>query len=191
VVLFAARRGAATTSRPLRAATAASTTSRCSQRQGEPVFQIGALRRALVACACCSVSKALGQPFRAFCLRTRRWAPTKSSAVEDHLGGLFLSSRIEHRFVYGNSWILVRFRPLLGAASSGTRPWPLRHPASRTGRGTVGRRRVRVRVHSTLVLSRVGRDKTEPHLTQEESGPSSDPRTPRPCCSMKQKRRLR
>ena len=93
--------------------------------------------------------------------------------------GLFLSSRIEHRFVYGNRWLSVRFRPLLGAASSGTRPWPLRHPASRTGRGTVGRRRVRVRVHSTLVLSRVGKDKSEPHLTQGESGPSSDPRTPR------------
>ena len=85
-VLFAARRGAAMASRPLRAATAASTTSRCSQRKGgRAVFQIGALRRGSAgACACCSVSKALGQPLRAACLRTRRWAPTKSSAVEDH-----------------------------------------------------------------------------------------------------------
>ena len=41
-----------------------------SQRQESSFsIQIGALRRALVACACCSVSKALGQPFRAFCLR--------------------------------------------------------------------------------------------------------------------------
>ena len=52
-------------SRPLRAATAASTTSRCSQRQ-ESSFSNRSSLRALVACACCSVSKALGQPFRAF-----------------------------------------------------------------------------------------------------------------------------
>ena len=167
-------------SRPLRAVTAASTTSRLAlslKGRESTVFQIGALRRALVACAYCSVSKALGQPFRAFCLR-RRWARTTSSAVE--VRWVFLSSRIEHRFVYGNRWLSVRFRPLLGAASSGRRPWSFRHSTSRTGRGTVGRRRARVRVHSTLVLSRVGRDKTEPHLTQGESGPSSDPRTPRP-----------
>ena len=155
-------------------------------RESSP--QIGALRRALVACACCSVSKALGQPFRAFCLR-RRWAPTKSSAVEDHWR--FLSSRIEHRFVSGNRWLSVRFRPLLGAASSGRRSWSFRHSASRAERCTVGRRRVRVRVHSTLVLSRVRKDRTEPHSTQGESGPSSDPRTPRPRHSIKQQRRLR
>ena len=106
-------------------------------------------------------------------------------------GGLFLSSRIEHLFVYGNRRLSIRFRPLLGAASSGRRPWSFRHSASRTGRGTVGRRRVRVRVHSTLVLSRVRKDRTEPHLTQGESGPSSDPRTPRQRHSIKQKRRLR
>ena len=76
VVLFAARRGAAMASRPHRAAPAASTTSRCSQRQErEQFFKISALRRALVACACCSVSKALGQPFRAFVCADRRWAP--------------------------------------------------------------------------------------------------------------------
>ena len=168
-------------SRPLRAAPAASTTSRLavqgmSRGRESTVFQIGALRRALVARACCSVSKALGQPFRAFCFRQT----LGTDQIISSTGGLFLSSRIEHRFVYGNRWLSVRFRPLLGAASSGTRPWSFRHSTSRTGRGTVGRRRVRVRVHSTLVLSRVGKDRTEPHLTQGESGPSSDPRTPRP-----------
>ena len=106
-------------------------------------------------------------------------------------GGLFLSSRIEHRIVYGNRWLSIRFRPLLGAASSGRRPWSFRHSASRPGRGMVRRRGVRVRVHSTLVLSRVGKDWTEAHLTQGESGPSSDPRMPRPRRSIKQKRRLR
>ena len=104
---------------------------------------------------------------------------------------VFLSSRIEHRFVYGNRWFSDRFRPLLGAASSGRRSWSFRHSASRPGRGMVRRRGVRVRVHSTLVLSRVGNDKSEPHSTQEESGPSSDPRTPRRRRSIKQKRRLR
>ena len=181
-------------SRPLRAAPAASTTSRLavqgmSRGRESTVFQIGALRRQwrarVVAC-----QKLWGSPFGHLFAQTDVGHRGGGDLVEVWWR-LFLSSRIEHIFVCGNRRLSIRFRPLLGAASSGRRPWSFRHSASRTGRGTIGRRRVRVRVHSTLVLSRVRKDKSEPHLTQGESGPSSDPRTPRPRRSIKQKRRLR
>jgi len=48
-----------------------------SRGRESTVFQIGALRRALVAYACCGVSQAFGQPFRAFVCADRRWAPRR------------------------------------------------------------------------------------------------------------------
>ena len=103
-------------------------------------------------------------------------------------------ARLETAAARGCGRVVLRRR--LGAPRRRVPRTPREAPATGAGarrrpRGTVGRRRVRVRVHSTLVLSRVRKDRTEPHLTQGESGPSSDPRTPRPRRSIKQKRRLR
>ena len=58
--------------------------------------------------------------------------------------------------------------------------------------GAVGRRRVSECVSAFDPRSMlIQKYRTEPHSTQEELGPSSDPRTPRPRRSIKQKRRVR
>ena len=124
---------------------------------GRAAFQIGALRRALSRARVVACQKLWGSPSgRLVCAQDVGHRPNHQLwRITEGFCLVGLSTVLS----MGIGGFRSAFDLCSGLLRQGRVPGHCDIQASRTGRGTVGSRRVRVRVHSTLVLSRVGKDK--------------------------------